>query len=77
MKQSSYKGKSPLPDFVIDAACAGNAEAVERVLPLQLHRLSDMITARERRLSSFNKEKNNAEMYIHLRIHISAFCLRS
>ena len=32
MKQSSYKGKSPLPDFVIDAACAGNAEAVERVL---------------------------------------------
>lgn len=31
MKQSSYKGKSPLPDFVIDAACAGNAEAVERV----------------------------------------------
>ena len=23
MKQSSYKGKSPLPDFVIDAACAG------------------------------------------------------
>lgn len=31
-KQSSYKGKSPLPDFVIDAACAGNAEAVERVL---------------------------------------------
>ena len=33
-----------------------------------------MITARERRLSSFNKEKNNAEMYIHLRIHISAFC---
>ena len=22
MKQSSYKGKSPLPDFVIDAACA-------------------------------------------------------
>ena len=28
MKQSSYKGKSPLPDFVIDAACAGNAEAV-------------------------------------------------
>ena len=27
MKQSSYKGKSPLPDFVIDAACAGNAEA--------------------------------------------------
>ena len=23
---------SPLPDFVIDAACAGNAEAVERVL---------------------------------------------
>ena len=46
------------------------------VLTLQLHRLSDMITARERRLSSFNKEKNNAEMYIHLRIHISAFCLR-
>lgn len=33
MKQSSYKGKSPLPDFVIDAACAGNAEAVERVFP--------------------------------------------
>ena len=32
MKQSSYKGKSPLPDYVIDAACAGNAEAVERVL---------------------------------------------
>lgn len=32
MKQSSYKGKSPLPDFVIDAACAGNVEAVERVL---------------------------------------------
>ena len=32
MKQSSCKGKSPLPDFVIDAACAGNAEAVERVL---------------------------------------------
>ena len=32
MKQCSYKGKSPLPDFVIDAACAGNAEAVERVL---------------------------------------------
>mgnify|MGYP002798694061 CR=1 FL=1 len=32
MKQSSYKCKSPLPDFVIDAACAGNAEAVERVL---------------------------------------------
>ena len=32
MKQSSYKGKSPLPDFVIDAACAGDAEAVERVL---------------------------------------------
>ena len=32
MKQSSYKGKSSLPDFVIDAACAGNAEAVERVL---------------------------------------------
>ena len=32
MKQSSYKGKSPLPDFVIDAACDGNAEAVERVL---------------------------------------------
>lgn len=31
MKQSSYKGKSPLPDFVIDAACAGNAEAVEAV----------------------------------------------
>lgn len=31
MKQSSYKGKSPLPDFVIDAACAGNTEAVERV----------------------------------------------
>ena len=23
MKQSSYKGKSPLPDFVIDAACGG------------------------------------------------------
>lgn len=32
MKQSSYKGKSPLTDFVIDADCAGNAEAVERVL---------------------------------------------
>ena len=25
MKQSSYKGKSPLPDFVIDAACADEA----------------------------------------------------
>lgn len=32
MKQSSYKGKSPLLDFVIDAACAGDAEAVERIL---------------------------------------------
>lgn len=32
MKQSSYKGKSPLPDFVIDAACAGDAEAIDRVL---------------------------------------------
>lgn len=32
MKQSSYKGKSPLPDFVIDAACAGDVAAVERVL---------------------------------------------
>ena len=30
MKQSSYKGKSPLPDFVIDAACAGNAEGIIR-----------------------------------------------
>ena len=41
MKQSSYKGKSPLPDFVIDAACAGNAEAVERGIQ---HRGSKRIT---------------------------------
>ena len=32
MKQSSYKGRPPLPDFVIDAACAGDVAAVERVL---------------------------------------------
>ena len=32
MKQSSYKGRSPLPDAVIDAACAGDVQAVERVL---------------------------------------------
>ena len=32
MKQSSYKGKSPLPDSVIEAARAGDAEAVERDL---------------------------------------------
>ena len=32
MKQSSYKGRLPLPDFVIDAACAGDVAAVERVL---------------------------------------------
>jgi len=32
MKQSSYKGKSPLPHSVIDAARAGDAGAVERVL---------------------------------------------
>lgn len=32
MKQSSYQGRSPLPDIVIDAACAGDIQAVERVL---------------------------------------------
>ena len=32
MKQSSYKVRSPLPDAVIDAACAGDVQAVERVL---------------------------------------------
>ena len=32
MKQSSYKGRPPLPDFVIDAACAVDVAAVERVL---------------------------------------------
>ena len=29
MKQSSYKGKSPLPDFVIDAACADTIREYE------------------------------------------------
>ena len=32
MKQPIFKGREPLPDSVIDAACAGDAEAVERVL---------------------------------------------
>ncbi|MFR4965174.1 helix-turn-helix domain-containing protein [Sellimonas intestinalis] len=32
MKQPSYKGYGPLPDAIIDAACAGDAEAIDRVL---------------------------------------------
>ena len=32
MKQSSYKGRSPLPDAVIDAACAGDATAIDHIL---------------------------------------------
>ena len=32
MKQPSYKGYVPLPDAIIDAACAGDAEAIDRVL---------------------------------------------
>lgn len=32
MKQSSYKRVVPLPDAVIDAACAGDADAIDRVL---------------------------------------------
>ena len=30
----------------------------------------------EQKYTKSLEEKNNAEMYIHLRIHISAFCLR-
>lgn len=32
MKQPIFKGHVPLPDSVIDAACAGDSEAMERVL---------------------------------------------
>ena len=32
MKQPSYKGYVPLTDAIIDAACAGDAEAIDRVL---------------------------------------------
>ena len=32
MKQPSYKGYGPLPDAIIDAACAGDAEAIDREL---------------------------------------------
>ena len=32
MRQPSYKGYVPLPDAIIDAACAGDAEAIDRVL---------------------------------------------
>ena len=32
MKQPSYKSYGPLPDAIIDAACAGDAEAIDRVL---------------------------------------------
>ena len=46
MKQSSYKGKSPLPDFVIDAACADEAalrllrEGWIRVLGTDCHNMT-------------------------------------
>ena len=32
MKQPIFKGREPLPDSVIDAACAGDSEAMELVL---------------------------------------------
>lgn len=32
MKQPRYQGYGPLPDTVIDAACAGDAGAMEQVL---------------------------------------------
>ena len=32
MKQPRYQGCGPLPDTVIDAACAGDAQAVDCVL---------------------------------------------
>lgn len=32
MSKPIFKGREPLPDFVIDAACGGDPEAVERVL---------------------------------------------
>ena len=32
MKQPSYKGFAPLSDAVIDAACAGDVDAIDRIL---------------------------------------------